>query len=82
MKEAIGAYPRVSATEEFQQLVRLRERTRYNETAALGNAERKGMAKGIAKGIVKGRAEGAQKLVELIEKGIPLPEAMKMLGVD
>ncbi|MDR0306111.1 MAG: hypothetical protein LBI42_04645 [Chitinispirillales bacterium] len=31
---------------------------------------------------MKGKAEGAKKLAELIEKGIPLPEAMKMLGID
>lgn len=42
MKEAIGAYRQVTATDEFKELERLRERARHNEASALYNAEMKG----------------------------------------
>jgi len=41
MGQAIGAYRRVTATKEFKELERLRERARYNEASAIDNAERK-----------------------------------------
>ena len=70
MKEAIGTYRQVSATEEFRQLERLRERTRNNEAAALGHARRmreaEGNAEGKAEGIAEGKAEG---IAEGIAKG-------------
>lgn len=38
MQEAIGAYRQVTATNEFKELERLRERARHNEAAALRHA--------------------------------------------
>jgi predicted transposase/invertase (TIGR01784 family) len=38
MKEAIGAYRQVTATDEFKELERLRSRARHNEAAALRRA--------------------------------------------
>jgi len=40
MKEAIGAYRTVSATDKFKELERLRSRARHNEASALGRAKR------------------------------------------
>jgi hypothetical protein len=37
MAQAVEAYRHVSATEEFRELERLREKTRRNEASALGN---------------------------------------------
>jgi hypothetical protein len=38
MEQAIGAYRRVTATEEFKEMERLRSRARHNEAAALRHA--------------------------------------------
>ncbi|MDR1665406.1 MAG: Rpn family recombination-promoting nuclease/putative transposase [Clostridiales bacterium] len=46
MKEAIGAYRHVSATDEFKEIERLRSRARHNEASALGHARREGRAEG------------------------------------
>jgi len=42
MSEAVKAYRHVSATDEFKELERLRERARHNEASALRNAEERG----------------------------------------
>ncbi len=42
MKESIGTYLQITATKEFKELERLRERARHNEASALYNAEMKG----------------------------------------
>jgi hypothetical protein len=41
----------------------------------------KGIKEGIEKGKKEGKKEGAQELARLIQKGVPLPEAMKKLGI-
>ncbi len=46
MTEAIGAYRRVSTTDEFKEIERLRSRARHNEASALGHARREGRAEG------------------------------------
>jgi len=38
MEQAIGAYRQVSATDEFKEIERLRERARHNEASALRHA--------------------------------------------
>jgi len=40
MKQAIGAYRKVTATDEFKEIERLRSRARHNEASALGHARR------------------------------------------
>jgi predicted transposase/invertase (TIGR01784 family) len=45
MKQAIGAYRSITATEEFKELERLRSRARHNEAAALRNARLEERAK-------------------------------------
>jgi len=40
MKQAIGAYRSVTATDEFKEIERLRSRARHNEASALGHARR------------------------------------------
>jgi predicted transposase/invertase (TIGR01784 family) len=44
MKQAIGAYRQVTATDEFKEIERLRSRARHNEASALGKARREGRA--------------------------------------
>jgi hypothetical protein len=38
MREAIGAYRQVTATDEFREIERLRSRARHNEASAIGHA--------------------------------------------
>lgn len=61
MKQAIEAYRSVAVSPEFQELERMRSKTRHDEAQALGNAERKGLRKGLQKGLRKGRLEGRQE---------------------
>jgi hypothetical protein len=42
MSEAVAAYKSVAVSPEFEQIERLRERTRHNEASALGYAKRQG----------------------------------------
>jgi predicted transposase/invertase (TIGR01784 family) len=42
MREAVAAYKTVAVSPEFEQIERLRERTRHNEASALGHAKRLG----------------------------------------
>jgi len=44
MNQAIGAYRRISATEEFREIERQRSRARHNEASALGHARREAAA--------------------------------------
>jgi hypothetical protein len=44
MREAIGAYRHVAATDEFKEIERLRSRARHNEASALRHARSEGAA--------------------------------------
>jgi flagellar biosynthesis/type III secretory pathway protein FliH len=46
MEEVIGAYRQVTATDEFKELERLRERARHNEASALRHARNQGKLEG------------------------------------
>ena len=64
MKQAVGAYRHVSATDEFKEIERLRSRARHNEASALGHARREGAAeeRGKWQGVVD---EQASRIAEL-----------------
>ncbi|MCL2253725.1 MAG: Rpn family recombination-promoting nuclease/putative transposase [Lachnospiraceae bacterium] len=68
VEQAIKAYRSVSATNEFKELERLRERARHNEASALGNARRKAFRE----------AEGKWKVV-VAEKDAELESLRKQL---
>ncbi len=57
MQEAIGAYRHVAATDEFQEIERLRSLARHNEASALSHAWNKGRIEGEQKGRDEGRIE-------------------------
>jgi predicted transposase/invertase (TIGR01784 family) len=61
MNEAIGAYRTVTASREFLELERLREKAAHDEAQALGNAERRGRMEGRKEGRAKGRMEGRKE---------------------
>jgi predicted transposase/invertase (TIGR01784 family) len=54
MEQAIGAYRSITATSDFKELERLRERARHDEATALDHAWRKGKQAGMERGITKG----------------------------
>jgi len=73
MKQAICAYRSVTATEEFKELERLRDRTKRNEASALYNARRK--EREIWQGVV------AEHVAELKTKDAIIAELMAKLGM-
>jgi predicted transposase/invertase (TIGR01784 family) len=67
MKQAIGAYRHVSATDEFKEIERLRSRARHNEASALGNARREGYREAEEK-LQGALAEKDAKIAELLSR--------------
>ena len=79
MKQAIGAYRQVTATNEFKEIERLRSRARHNEASAIGNAQRKEREKW--QGVVAEKdAVLAEKDAVLAEKDAVLAEKDAVLA--
>ena len=78
MKQAIGAYREVTATDEFKEIERLRARARHNEASALGQARREAQREEREKwqGVV------AEKDAALTEKDALIAELRAQLGED
>jgi predicted transposase/invertase (TIGR01784 family) len=68
MREAVAAYKSVAVSPEFEQIERLRERTRHNEASALGHAARVARQERDAEFIKNLRALGMSD--DFIEKAI------------
>jgi predicted transposase/invertase (TIGR01784 family) len=66
MKQAIGAYRQVTATDEFREIERLRSRARHNEASALGHARREEREKWQA--VVAGKDAALTEQAALIAK--------------
>jgi hypothetical protein len=64
MEEAIGAYRQLTATDEFKELERLRERARHNEAAALRHARNQGKLEGQLEGEQQEREKWQSVLAE------------------
>lgn len=67
MEQAVQAYKSVLASDDLKEIERLRFLARCNETSALNNAHRKGLAKGLAKGIAKGIAQGVLQTARIMK---------------
>jgi hypothetical protein len=61
MKDAIGAYRQVTATDQFRELERIRARSRHNEASALYNAECRGESRGEQRADKKWQGVVAEK---------------------
>jgi predicted transposase/invertase (TIGR01784 family) len=69
IKEAVEMFDVITADEETQELLRMREKGERDFNSAMKNSEirgivkgrKEGIEKGIEKGVVKGRAEGIEK---------------------
>jgi flagellar biosynthesis/type III secretory pathway protein FliH len=56
------------------------DRSDLDQVALTARAE--GHAEGKVEGHAQGKAEGMAKVFELLEKGVSMAEAKKMLGID
>jgi predicted transposase/invertase (TIGR01784 family) len=86
MEQAIEAYRRVSVSDEFRELERMRERAKHNEASALANAEARGEAKGKKEGRKEGRMEGRmagirQTAIAMKDEGIAVNTIAKVTGL-
>jgi predicted transposase/invertase (TIGR01784 family) len=78
MVQAVEAYRHVSASDDFKELERLRERARHNEASALANARRK--ERSLWQGVIAEQATAlAQKDTALAEKDATLAEQAALI---
>ena len=83
MSEAIKAYYSVTASEEFREVERLREKARHDEAQALYHAEQKGIEQGIELGIDQGVVKGQKQLIlNLVKTGLPFEQIVRSSGLD
>ena len=79
MEQAISAYYSITASEEFREIERMREKARHDEAQALHNAEQKGIQKGMQEGMRKGIQEGIQQGIS--ERNIEIAKNLVKLGM-
>ena len=70
MDQAINVYYTVTASPEFREIERLRDKARHDEAQALYHAEQKGIQKGIQQGVQQGIQKGA------LNRNIEIAKAM------
>ena len=78
MEQAINAYYTITASSEFREAERLREKARHDEAQALYHAEMKGMERGIQEGIQQEKFEIAQNLIKV---GMPVDQISAVTGL-
>ena len=82
MEQAISAYYSITASPEFHEVERLREKARHDEAQALHHAEQKGIQKGIQEGIQKGASERSIAIAQsMIADGEPVSKIMRYTGL-
>ena len=79
MEQAISAYYSITASSEFREIERLREKAGHDEAQALQNAEQKGIQQGMQQGIQKGKFEIARNLIEM---GLPMDQIAAATGLS
>ena len=81
MEQAISAYYSITASSEFREIERLREKAGHDEAQALQNAEQKGIQKGIQQGMQQGMQQGKFEIArKLIEMGLPMDQIAAATG--
>ena len=78
MEQAINAYYSITASPEFHEIERLREKARHDEAQALRHAEQQGIQQGMQQGMRQGKLETAQNLIKM---GIPLHQVAAATGL-
>ena len=83
MEQAINAYHTITASSEFRELERLREKARHDEAQALYHAKQEGKQEGIQEGIQKGASERSIDIAKsMIADGEPLSKIMHYTGLS
>lgn len=78
MEQAINAYYSITASPEFHEIERLREKARHDEAQALRHAVQQGIQQGMQQGMRQGKLETAQNLIKM---GIPLHQVAAATGL-
>ena len=82
MEQAINAYYTITASPEFREIERLREKARHDEAQALHHAEQKGFQKGIQQGIQQGASGRNIEIARnLLKINLPLDQISKATGL-
>lgn len=83
MEQAISAYYSITASSEFREIERLREKAGHDEAQALQNAEQKGIQKGIQQGMQQGMQQGKFEIArKLIEMGLTMDQIAAATGLS
>ena len=78
MEQAINAYYTITASPEFREIERLREKARHDEAQALYHAKLQGIQQGIQKGAAEEKLEIARNLLKI---NLPLDQISKVTGL-
>jgi len=78
MSQAINAYYKITASPEFRELERMREKARHDEAQALHHAQQKGRAEGRAEGISNRNIEIARTM---LADGEPVSKILRYTGL-
>lgn len=78
MNQAINAYYTITASSEFREIERLREKARHDEAQALYHAEQQGIARGKQEGISERNIEFAKAM---IADGEPVDKIVRYTGL-
>ena len=70
---AVNKLRKLSASEEIRERMRKEEKARMDRVSALAKSKREG--------IKEGKKEGQAEVLALLEKGIPIDEIKKKLGI-
>jgi predicted transposase/invertase (TIGR01784 family) len=87
IKEAVEMFDVITADEETQELLRMREKGERDFNSAMKNSRIEGRKEGIERGIVKGRAEGIEKGIKktalsMLADGMPISTISKYTGLS
>jgi len=82
MERAINAYHTITASPEFREIERMREKARHDEAQALYHAKQEGIQEGIRQGIQQGILERNIEIAKnLIRLGMPLHQIAAATGL-
>lgn len=82
INKAVDVIQKMSADEQLQEMIRIREKAEHDEASALYNAKEQGKAEGMAQGMAQGIEKGKAELLEQLKQlGLINDENIKSLGL-
>jgi predicted transposase/invertase (TIGR01784 family) len=83
MNQAIETYHSITASEEFRQAARMRQKTLANEKSALNQAKREGRQEGLQEGIQEGQYQEKRNIAKnMLAVGTPIDQIAMMTGLS